>query len=102
MSINRNKILLSTQRALIGMITKNMKAITVGFSNYNFTLRIYFGSQPNEKELELMKDITGEISADIPEFTDFREESIIVDSEKQVNQFEKLDTWVYMEYFPKQ
>ena len=75
-----------------------MKAITVGFTDISYTLRVYFEREYTEDELELLEDITAEVSADIPEFKEFKEEAIIADPEIRVNQLEMLDAWVYMEY----
>lgn len=99
MAIDRESVLLSTQRALVGAITKNMKAITIGFTDTSYTLKVYFNSEPNEEELEIMKIVTGEVCADIGEFTEFKEEAEVANSNVQVNHLEKLDVWVFMEHF---
>ena len=82
----------------MGAVTPNMKAITIGFNETFFILRVYFSSQPSEEEVELLTEVTSEIAADIPNFTDFKEEAIV--SEERANKLEKLDEWVYRQYIP--
>lgn len=96
--MNRSLILLSTQRALLGTVTPNMKAITIGYDKTSFILRVYFSSQPSEKEMELLTEITSEIAVDVPNFTEFKEEAIV--SEERPNKLEKLDEWVYRQFTP--
>lgn len=94
--MNRSLILLSTQRALLGAITPNMKAITIGYNETSFTLRVYFSSQPSEEEMELLTEITSEIAADIPSFKDFNEEAIV--SGESPSEVKRLDEWVYLQH----
>lgn len=94
--MDRSLILLSTQRALLGAITPNMKAITIGYNKTFFILRVYFASQPTEEELELLTEVTSEIAADIPSLKDFKEEAIV--SEESSNKLKKLDEWVYCQF----
>ncbi|GJM30987.1 MAG: hypothetical protein DHS20C17_36220 [Cyclobacteriaceae bacterium] len=76
-----------------------MKAITIGYTESSYTLRVYFENEPSEAEKDLLKDITGQVSADVPEFIEFNEEAIIANPNIQVNKLEMLDVWVYMEYY---
>ena len=98
--MNRELVQLATQTALLGSITKNMKAITIGFTDNSYVLRVYFSSQPKEEELEILIDITSEVCAEFPEFIEFKEEAIVANSKIQVNKLPMLDQWVYMEYYP--
>jgi hypothetical protein len=91
--VERSRILLSTQRALLGMVTKNMVAITIGYKQQNsFVLRIYFEKDPSSGELELMSEITSEIAADFEEI-DCKEEHLIFDGKENLL---CLDDWVYL------
>ena len=96
--ILRSDVLLSTQRALLGCITSNMFAITIGFTESKYKLRVYFKKEPTDLELELLKDISGEVSADIHEFNVFEEEAFIAGSKLSTSKLEMLDAWVYMQY----
>ena len=53
--MDRSLILLSTQRALLGAITTNMTAITIGYTDKSFTIRVYFSKEPEEFEVELLR-----------------------------------------------
>ncbi|MEO1023594.1 MAG: hypothetical protein AAFW89_13700 [Bacteroidota bacterium] len=95
--MERSLVLLATQRALLGAITPNMKAITIDYNSSSYVLRIYFSSQPSEEEVELLKEITSEVSADIPSIETFKEEAIV--TKEQSNKLERLKEWVYMQYY---
>jgi hypothetical protein len=65
--MERKDILLSAQRAMLGAVTTNMQAITIGYKKMPVILRVYFKTQPTEDERELVKEITTEIVADFNE-----------------------------------
>ncbi len=94
------ELLLSTQRALLGAITPNMKAITIGSDGTTIKLRVYFLTTPNEDELEILSDITGEICSDITEIENFEEEALVVDPLVPVSELEMLDAWVFLQHSP--
>lgn len=94
--MERSLVLLSVQRGLLGMITSKMKAITVGYTDTSLTLRVYFESNPSEEELELLKEVTSEISSDIEEISQFKEEAVV--TSKKANKLPELDDWVYVRY----
>jgi hypothetical protein len=100
MELTRGLVLQVTQTALLGNITKNMKAITISFTESSYTLRVYFESEPSEEELEILINITSEVCAELPEITTFKEEAIVADSSIQVSKLLMLDEWVYMEHYP--
>lgn len=69
---NRNSLLLSAQRALLGAITPKIRAIYLrGFEDEGnlkgFALRVYFESVPTEEEQEILRIATTEIVSDFPQ-----------------------------------
>jgi hypothetical protein len=92
--MERKDILLSAQRAMLGMITSNMQAITIRYKTMPLILRVYFKTQPSEDECELVKEITTEIIADFDEkeITYIKEEIFV---EKKP---ECLDDWLYLQH----
>lgn len=96
--MKRSFVLLSVQRALLGSITKNMRAITVRFNETEFKIRVYLSVEQNALEEELIKDILDEVSADCTDFKSFKSEILM--SNTRVNKLENLGDWVYMEYYP--
>lgn len=92
--MDKRDLLFSVNRALIGSITPNMKAITIGMSNDNFILRAYFSSKPSEEERELLKEITSEIAADFEEINSFNEEFFVIG--ENFKNIECLDDWVFL------
>lgn len=91
--MNRTRILLSAQRALLGMITPNMRAITVGWQGPRIRLRFYFSYPPSEAEIELTSTVAGEMIADFEEAT-IAEEAMV--SQEKLSNLELLDAWIYI------
>jgi hypothetical protein len=57
---------LSTQRALLGVITPNIRMITIGWDGLTlFKMRAYFGEPPTEDEIEEIDDACAEVLADM-------------------------------------
>lgn len=90
--MERKEILLSAQRAMLGLITPNMQAITISYKNMPVILRVYFKIQPTQDECELIEEITSEIVADFEEITDIKEEIFVAQKP------ECLDEWLYLQY----
>ncbi|OMQ12523.1 hypothetical protein [[Flexibacter] sp. ATCC 35103] len=89
----RRIVLLSTQKALLGMIYPEIRAIGVGFENKDkFTIVCYLDREPNEDDYEILSDVTGEILSDI-DFLEV-EEKCVFSNETFLN-LETLDSWVY-------
>jgi hypothetical protein len=62
----RNKLLLSTQRALLGMIYPSIRAIAVGFDSLKkLKVVIYLDRKEEDFDYENLSVITSEILADI-------------------------------------
>lgn len=58
---------LSCQRALLGIITPNLRMVTLGWDGLNLLqLRAYFNVPPTEDEIEDIEAVCGEIVSDIP------------------------------------
>lgn len=94
--MDKKSILISVQRALLGMITCNMKAITIGYTERSFSLKVYFEYEPNELELELLKEISTEVIADFPKITEVKEIATI--TKIKANKLERLDEWAYVRF----
>lgn len=90
--MERKDILLSAQRAMLGLITPNMQAITISYKNVPVILRVYFKIKPTQDECELIKEITSEIVADIEEIKDIKEEIFVAQKP------ECLDDWLYLQH----
>lgn len=92
--MERYLVLTSVQRALLRMISTNMRAITVGYSESEITLRVFFESEPSELEGEMVSEIASEICADFEDIIEINEEMIV--SNEKINSLEILDDWVFM------
>jgi hypothetical protein len=62
--------LISAQRALLGVITPGIRAISMEWDkDYRLSFRVHYESQPTEEEAEEMDIVTAEIMADVPLFS---------------------------------
>lgn len=64
--IAKGELILSANRALLGAISKNIKAITIEFVEPKIIFTVYFYQEPTKDEKEDMYVVTTEILADFP------------------------------------
>ncbi len=69
----RTRILLSTQRALLGRISRNIRMITIDWDKNYFELKAYYDKIVTEDDIENLEEITTEIAADFPEMEEIEE-----------------------------
>lgn len=91
----RAKVLLSTTRALLGVITPSVRGITVDYKREFIKLRAYFDIGATEEEKELISDAHGEIIGDFPEMKTFPYEEIDLPFPEKMHVF---SDWIYMRY----
>ena len=90
----RTKLLLSIQRALLGMIYPSIRAIAVEFLRLEeLKVIVYLDREPIEFDYENLSDITGEILADM-EFK--KVEEICLFSKATKLELKDEAIWVYM------
>ncbi|MFU0781148.1 MAG: N(4)-acetylcytidine amidohydrolase [Citrobacter braakii] len=65
---------LSLQRALLGNVTSNIRAVTVELKNKNISLHFYFDGEPDDSDQESVSVVEAEVIADFDE--DFAIEAI--------------------------
>ncbi|WHP32245.1 hypothetical protein QMG90_04745 [Trabulsiella odontotermitis] len=58
---------LSLQRALLGNVTPNIRAVVVELKNKNISLLFYFDGEPNDDDEELVSVVETEVIADFDE-----------------------------------
>ena len=90
----KDRLLLSTQRALLGMIYPNIRAVSVGHEGIEkLKIIIYLDREPDEDDFEVVSDIAGEICSDIP----FRNvEEACKFNTRPISNLDKLMSWVYI------
>lgn len=59
-----NYFKLSIQRALLGNVTTNMRAITAGLNEFDISLFFYYDGEINENDEETASEIETEVMAD--------------------------------------
>jgi hypothetical protein len=90
----RRTVLLSIQRALLGMIYSEIRAIAVGFEETKKLKVIYYlDREPNDYDYENLSDVTSEVLGDV----NFSEvEEICCFSKDLIKNLDCLDSWVYV------
>lgn len=90
----RNLLLVSIQRALLGMIYPSIRGIAVGFEGLEKLKVIYYlDREPIEDDYENISEVVGEVCADI----DFEEvEEICVCAKESFSKLDNLVSWVYI------
>ena len=90
----RIKVLISMQRALLGMIYPEIRMISVGFNGIKkLTVIYYLDREPNESDYENISEVTASVCADI-EFSEVEE--ICEYLENPYLKVNSLDGWVYI------
>ncbi|MGE6356699.1 hypothetical protein ACQKCJ_22745 [Flavobacterium sp. NPDC079362] len=90
----RRNVLLSIQRALLGMIYPEIRAIAVGFEGLRkLTVIYYLDREPNSDDFENISDVTAEILSDIS-FSEVEEKCFF--SDEIIAKLDNLDSWAYV------
>lgn len=71
-------LLLSAQRALLGAVPCNLRAVSVELRGSVLLFRAVFGREPTEEERELLSVACTEIIADFPQVMQAKEEFLVV------------------------
>lgn len=90
----RREVLISIQRALLGMIYPEIRAIAVGYDGIEKLKVIYYlDREPNDDDYENISEVTTEVCADI----DFKQvEEHCLFTKKSTNKLDNLISWVYI------
>jgi len=67
------RVLLSTYRAMLGMISPNVRLISIDWGIDHYAIKAYFDRPVNDDDFELLKAITTEVAADFPQMNNFKE-----------------------------
>ncbi|MES1220500.1 MAG: hypothetical protein ABUT20_33675 [Bacteroidota bacterium] len=88
--------LLSSNRALLGAITTNLRGVTIDFNNQLFVLRAYFDNGATDDDKALIDAALTEIIADLHnEIKEFQFEPIDLSFP---NKMVGLKHWVYLRH----
>jgi len=88
--------LLSSNRALLGAVTLNLRGVTIDYNNQLFILRAYFDNGATDNDKELIDFALTEIIADLHnEIKEFQFELIDLNFP---NQMACLKHWVYLRH----
>jgi len=70
----RREVLFSSYKALLGNITRNMTLISIRWSRDSYYMRVFLNTTPTNDDIEIVKEITTEICADLPFIVHCKEE----------------------------
>jgi hypothetical protein len=62
----RNRLLISLQRALWGMIPPCLRAVAVGWEGGVARMRFVFDHEPDAEDLDMVSDVEGYVIGDFP------------------------------------
>jgi hypothetical protein len=85
-------VLLSAQRAILGEIYAEIRAIAVGFDSKKLTIICYLDRMPIEDDYENLSNISGQILADI-DFETVEEKCVF--SKDLLSELDSLDSFIY-------
>src|SRR5690606_2098365 len=91
----KQDIMLSLQRALLGAIRQNYRAICYEYDGKSGTMliRCYCEQEPNETDREVMSIVGAEVYADFPDMNSIAEELVVAD--QSIGRLSALDGFVY-------
>lgn len=90
----RKDVLISMQRALLGMISPSVRAIAIGFEDEKKLKVIYYlDRKPNDNDYEDISEVTTEVCADIA-FSEVEE--VCIYTLKPFSELDHLTSWVYL------
>lgn len=67
MSIETSRLLLSTMRGLWGIVTPNLRKVSIELVNNVINVNFYYDKEPSENERELAEETATEVIADFTE-----------------------------------
>lgn len=66
MDMRRCEVLLSLQRALLGEVSPNLRAVTVSYTDSSVQFEAYFDGEISDEDREAMSMVETEVMADFP------------------------------------
>ena len=90
----RSNLFLAAQKALLGEVTPNIRAVAVGFiGKRQLQIIYYLENEPTDDDWESINLVTSEILSD---FIFEEEESKCIHTTKPLNELDSLSGFVYM------
>ena len=65
--MNIGSLRLSAMRALWGIVTPNLRKVSIHEKDHLISLYFYYDQEPSEEEIDLSEDAATEVIADFPE-----------------------------------
>jgi hypothetical protein len=66
-------VLLSTHTAMLGMISPDIRLISIDWGSNYYVIKAYFDRPVTDDDFDILKAITTEVAADFPQMDDFKE-----------------------------
>lgn len=90
--------MLSVQRALLGYIRNNVRAVMVGWTEdgKSLTIKFILDNVPESIDFEILSELTTEVWADFPKLEILNEECVFLD--RKISKEDYLNGTAYMRY----
>ena len=95
----RTSVLLSLQRALLGAVTPNMRAICVGWDEKLIRIRAIYDGEIDDEDRERFSEVGTKVIADFSAPMAIEEECVRLDPPERLVSL-GLKEWVYWRYEP--
>jgi hypothetical protein len=69
----RVEVLLSTYKAILGMISPNVRLVSIDWDSDYYAIKAYFDRPVIDDDFDILKAITTEVAAHFPQMNDFKE-----------------------------
>jgi hypothetical protein len=92
----RVRVLLSTYRAILGMIPNDIRLVTIDWGVNHYVIKAYFDRPVNDDDFDLLKVITTEVAADFPQMINISEDAEF--SSDPIEKISALKELVFLRY----
>jgi hypothetical protein len=92
----RVQVLLSTYKAMLGMISPNVRLISIAWDNSYFKICAYFDRPVIDEDYDILKSISTEVASNFPEMNDITEYAEY--SLEPIVQLKPLSEMVFLRY----
>lgn len=92
----RTKVLLCTYDAMLGMISPDVRLISIDWSVKHFYIMAFYDRVINDDDIDILKTITTEVAANFPGINDIKEYAEF--SDKPFGEIKALKKMVFLRY----
>ncbi|CAI3922456.1 unnamed protein product [Commensalibacter communis] len=94
--VNNTDVKLSANRAFLGHITSNVRAIAFDYTTNSVFIYAYYDTEPTEDDYEIIDCAVTEILADFPDFQS--QEIILTQTNAPIDTLNSYKGWIFIKY----